>query len=110
MDFLTARRGLALLCVLLSACVTSPSLVREHDEAPEAVLSWEEARADPSCVVPLCDEERCAIWRCLDLLEVEDAPSREHPEANQERLWQFAFELMSRFGVNERPFVPYYCD
>ncbi len=30
--------------------------------------------------------------------------------ANQDRIWKFAFELMSRFGVNERPFVPYYCE
>ncbi|HEX8823357.1 MAG TPA: TIGR02269 family lipoprotein [Archangium sp.] len=232
MDFLTTGRGLALLCVLLSACVTSPPIGREHDEAPEAVLSWEEARADPSCVVPLCDAERCAVWRCQDLLEVEDAPSvvlargptpqasrpplvgnpsrwwgrplaaptsvepvfeipwhnwktrqqpspqrthplscmlppeplekhhifpqelaawfklkkidihaftlrlprsfhrwlhsgsgrggqwnetwrqfqRENPEANKDRIWRFAFELMTRFGVNERPLVPYYCD
>jgi uncharacterized lipoprotein (TIGR02269 family) len=75
MDFLTARRGVALLCVLLSACVTSSSTVREDDEAPEVVSSWEEARADPSCVVPLCDEDRCALWRCQDLMEVDPSPS-----------------------------------
>lgn len=28
--------------------------------------------------------------------------------ASPERIWQFAFELMSRFGVNG-PLVPYYC-
>jgi uncharacterized lipoprotein (TIGR02269 family) len=43
-----------------------------EDEAPETVsASWEEARADPSCVVPLCDEARCALWRCQYLVEVE---------------------------------------
>ncbi|QRN96905.1 TIGR02269 family lipoprotein [Archangium violaceum] len=74
MDILTVRRGLALLCTLLSACVTSPGPVHESDEAPEAVASWEEARADPSCVVPRCDEERCALWRCQDLVEVDSHP------------------------------------
>ena len=28
---------------------------------------------DPSCLVPLCDDKRCAVWRCSDLGEV-DAP------------------------------------
>ena len=74
MSFPRSRMGLALLGVLLSACVTSAPAVREDVEAPEVVSSsWEEARADPSCVVPLCDEERCAIWRCQDVVEV-DAP------------------------------------
>jgi uncharacterized lipoprotein (TIGR02269 family) len=73
-------RGLPLLVVLLTACATSTPVVHEGDEAPEAVSSWEEARADPSCVVPLCDEERCAVWRCRDVVEVEaprgeDAPA-----------------------------------
>jgi uncharacterized lipoprotein (TIGR02269 family) len=67
-----SRSCLALLGVLLSACVTSTSDVREHVEAAEVVSSsWEEARADSTCVVPLCDEERCAIWRCQDVAEVE---------------------------------------
>jgi uncharacterized lipoprotein (TIGR02269 family) len=60
--------------VLLAACVTSPSRGHEEHEVPEVVTSWEQARADPSCVVPLCDEERCALWRCQDVVEVE-APS-----------------------------------
>ncbi len=47
--------------------------MHEGEEAPGAVSSWEEARADPSCVVPLCDEERCAVWRCRDVVEVEAA-------------------------------------
>jgi uncharacterized lipoprotein (TIGR02269 family) len=63
-----------LLCLLLTACVASPPLGREDHEAPQVVFSWEDARADPSCVVPLCDEARCALWRCQDLVEVE-APS-----------------------------------
>jgi uncharacterized lipoprotein (TIGR02269 family) len=74
MNILALRRGLALLCVLLSACATSSAAVRECDEAPEAVHSWEEAREDPSCVVPKCDVERCAVWRCDDLVEVEEPP------------------------------------
>jgi uncharacterized lipoprotein (TIGR02269 family) len=60
-----------LLAVLLTACVASTPVVHGSDEASDAVSSWEEARADPSCVVPLCDEERCAIWRCRDVVEVE---------------------------------------
>jgi hypothetical protein len=69
-----STRWLALLGVLLAACATSAPGVREEDESPEAVSSWEEARADPSCVVPLCDGERCALWRCRDLV-VEDSHS-----------------------------------
>jgi uncharacterized lipoprotein (TIGR02269 family) len=66
-------KWLALLGVLLSACVTSPTL-REDDEALDVVYSWDEARADSSCVVPLCDGEHCAVWRCQDLLEVDPHP------------------------------------
>ncbi|MGZ3461017.1 MAG: SitA6 family polymorphic toxin lipoprotein [Archangium sp.] len=67
--------GLALLGVLLSACVTTAPGVREDAEAPEVVSSsWTEARADPSCVVPQCDGERCAIWRCRDVAEAEAHP------------------------------------
>ncbi|WP_309893257.1 TIGR02269 family lipoprotein [Archangium sp.] len=75
MKLLPSTRWLALLGVLLAACATSAPGVREDHEVPEAVSSWEEARADPSCVVPLCDGERCTLWRCQDLVEVEDAPS-----------------------------------
>jgi len=71
-------RGLPLLAVLLTACATSTPVVHEGDEAPKAVSSWEEARADPSCVVPLCDEQRCALWRCQDVVEV-DAPRGVEP-------------------------------
>ncbi|WP_309896037.1 TIGR02269 family lipoprotein [Archangium sp.] len=71
--------GLALLAVLLTACVSSTAVVHEGDEASDAVYSWEEARADPSCVVPLCDEERCAVWRCRDVVEVEAAGMAEVP-------------------------------
>jgi uncharacterized lipoprotein (TIGR02269 family) len=72
MGFPRSWMCLALLGVLLSGCVTSAPDVREDVEAPEVVSSsWEEARADPTCVVPLCDEERCAVWRCQDVVEVE---------------------------------------
>jgi uncharacterized lipoprotein (TIGR02269 family) len=74
MNVLTWKRGLALLGLLLTACATSTPTVRK-DEAPETVSSsWEEAREDPSCVVPLCDEERCAVWRCRDVVEAETHP------------------------------------
>jgi hypothetical protein len=64
MGLLFPRESLALLVLLLTACATSAPIVQE-DEVPESVSSsWEEARADPTCVVPLCDGERCAIWRC----------------------------------------------
>ncbi|WNG52189.1 TIGR02269 family lipoprotein [Archangium minus] len=33
---------------------------------------------------------------------------RENPGANKEQIWQFAFELMSRFGVNGQ-LMPYHC-
>ncbi len=75
MRLLPLTRGLSLLCVLLVACATPTSGVHEDDEAPEVVSSWEEARADPSCVVPLYDEEGCALWRCSDMVEVEASPS-----------------------------------
>jgi uncharacterized lipoprotein (TIGR02269 family) len=75
MSFPFAGRWLALIGLLLGACVTSAPTVREADETPETVSSsWEEARADPSCLVPLCDEERCALWRCQDVVEVEERP------------------------------------
>ncbi len=71
------KRWLALLGLVLSACA-SPAPARVDDagdrEDVDAVASWEEARADPSCVVPLCDEERCALWRCQDVVEVEAHP------------------------------------
>ena len=67
-------KWLALLGVLLSACVTSAPTAREDDETLDAVASWEEAREDPSCVVPLCDEAGCAVWRCQDLVEVDPHP------------------------------------
>ncbi|WNG42405.1 TIGR02269 family lipoprotein [Archangium violaceum] len=62
--------------MLLCACASSAPTVREA-QAPEVVSSaWEEARADATCVVPLCDEERCAIWRCQDVVEAEAPPVR----------------------------------
>ncbi|WP_395852125.1 TIGR02269 family lipoprotein [Cystobacter fuscus] len=71
---LSRPRWLALLCVLLTACATSALGERGDDEAQESMSSWEEAREDPSCVVPQCDEARCALWRCQDLVEVDEAP------------------------------------
>ncbi|WP_395808014.1 TIGR02269 family lipoprotein [Archangium minus] len=77
MSFLRSRVGLALLGVLLCACASSAPTGREEAQAPEVVSSaWEEARADATCVVPLCDEERCAIWRCQDVVEAEAPPVR----------------------------------
>src|SRR5690349_19332218 len=75
MNSLGFRTVFALFGLFLSACVTSAPAEREDVEAPEVVSSsWDEARADPTCVVPLCDEERCAIWRCQDVAEGEDHP------------------------------------
>jgi hypothetical protein len=53
MSLPTSGRWLAFLGVLLTACASSSPVVREEDEALAPVYSWEEARADPSCVVPL---------------------------------------------------------
>ena len=68
MDLPRSKTGLALLGLLLTACSVSSPAVREEVEAPEVVSSsWEEARADATCVVPLCEGDRCAIWRCQDV-------------------------------------------
>ncbi len=68
---------LPLLVLLLTACATSAPTVQE-DEVHETVSSsWQEARADPTCVVPLCDGEHCALWRCQDVVEVEE--EKAHP-------------------------------
>ncbi|MFY0562961.1 TIGR02269 family lipoprotein [Archangium lansingense] len=68
------KRWLALLGLLLTACATSAPGVSEYVEDADPVASWEEAREDPSCVVPLCTEDRCVFWRCQDVVEVEDHP------------------------------------
>ena len=68
------RHAVCLLGLLLSACVTSAPFERGDTETEESASSWAEARQDPSCVVPLCDEERCALWRCGDLQEAEAPP------------------------------------
>jgi len=65
---------LAFSSLLLSACVTAAIAEREDAEKSKTSSSWLEARADPDCVVPVCDEERCALWRCIDLVEVEESP------------------------------------
>jgi predicted lipoprotein DUF2380 len=54
MCFPHAMRGAALLCLLLTSCASSASAVQGDEEPREAVVSWEEAREDASCVVPLC--------------------------------------------------------
>ena len=75
MRLLSSKTWLALVGLLLTGCASSAPIVREDGEAPEVVSSsWEDARADPSCVVPLCDEERCALWRCQDVEEVDARP------------------------------------
>ncbi len=75
MHVLNLVRNLALLGLMLTACATSAPIMHEDAEAPEVVSSsWDEARADPTCVVPLCDEARCAFWRCQDVVEVDAHP------------------------------------
>ncbi len=74
MSLPASMKWLALLGVLLSACVATVPAVHEDGETLDAVSSWEEARADPSCVVPLCGESGCAVWRCQDLVEVDPRP------------------------------------
>ncbi|HEX5747811.1 MAG TPA: hypothetical protein VFZ09_16310, partial [Archangium sp.] len=75
MRVLPWKSWLALLGLVLSACATtSTPAVSESVEDVDPVASWEEAREDPSCVVPLCDEGRCGFWRCQDVEEVEEHP------------------------------------
>jgi uncharacterized lipoprotein (TIGR02269 family) len=74
MNVVPWKSCLALLGLLLSACATSAPGRGESIEDVDPVASWEEAREDPSCVVPLCDEEGCALWRCQDVVEVEERP------------------------------------
>jgi uncharacterized lipoprotein (TIGR02269 family) len=69
MNLPTWTRWLALLGALLTGCATSAPSGRNDAETLDAVSSWVEARADPSCVVPICNEERCALWRCQDMVE-----------------------------------------
>jgi uncharacterized lipoprotein (TIGR02269 family) len=66
-----SKRWPALLGLLLTACATTFPTGSEGDETLGPTSSWEEARTDPSCVVPLCDEVGCGLWRCLDLVEVD---------------------------------------
>jgi uncharacterized lipoprotein (TIGR02269 family) len=76
-----------LLLLLLAACATTTPLRREDFEAPEDVVSWEQAHADPSCVVLLCEEERCGLWRCGDLkaMTAEELEAAEQALAKAER-------------------------
>ncbi|WP_052517489.1 TIGR02269 family lipoprotein [Archangium violaceum] len=75
MRVLPWKSWLALLGLLLSACATTSAPGESgFAEDVDPVASWEEAREDPSCVVPLCDGERCGLWRCQDVVEVEEHP------------------------------------
>jgi uncharacterized lipoprotein (TIGR02269 family) len=65
---------LAALYVLLGACVTTPVPAQREGLAPTPMVSWEEVRGDPACVIPACDEARCTLWRCQTLEEVSAAP------------------------------------
>jgi uncharacterized lipoprotein (TIGR02269 family) len=97
MRLLPWKRWLTLLGLLLTACAGSAPGVSgevEYVEDVDPVASWKEAREDPSCVVPLCEEERCALWRCQDVVEVEDHPvllafayGNLRPPPNPSRWW-----------------------
>ena len=65
---------LVLLGLWLTACVASAPAVPEREAPWEAEASWEEAREDVSCGVPVCEHGRCMLWRCRDLVPA-DAPS-----------------------------------
>jgi uncharacterized lipoprotein (TIGR02269 family) len=60
-----------LLGLLLAACAPADSSLRGDYESPELLVSWEQARSSPGCVVLLCDEEYCALVRCRDAEEVQ---------------------------------------
>lgn len=98
MSPLSWSRSLALLCaLLLSACVTTRSAEPSEElESTDPVSSWEEARADPTCVVPLCDRQRCAVWRCQDVVESHARPVRLAqvviPEAEAETVLRLPME------------------
>ncbi|AKJ06921.1 putative lipoprotein (TIGR02269 family) [Archangium gephyra] len=72
MRVLFPEKGLVLLVLLLTACAASAPAVQEDESIETVSSSWAEARVDPTCVVPLCDGERCAIWRCQDVAEEEE--------------------------------------
>jgi len=58
-------RWLVLLLFLITACASSAPDVREDDESPGRINSWAEARAEPTCVVPLCDGDSCTLCSAL---------------------------------------------
>jgi uncharacterized lipoprotein (TIGR02269 family) len=81
------KAAIPCLLLLLAACATAPVSGREDYEAPEKLTSWEQAQEDPSCVVLLCEEERCGLWRCGELraLTDEEVRAAEQARASQER-------------------------
>ncbi|WP_203403339.1 hypothetical protein [Archangium violaceum] len=48
------EKGLVLLVLLLTACAISAPAMQEDEIIETVSSSWEEAHADPPCVVPLC--------------------------------------------------------
>lgn len=58
-----------LLCAGLMACATTQSSVGEAIEAGERSASFEELCAEQESLLPLCDGQQCALYRCRDVLE-----------------------------------------
>ena len=58
-----------LLVGLLAACATSNPIVREADNPPEVVDSWEEGCEDARSLVLLCreDSDECGFFRCREV-------------------------------------------
>jgi uncharacterized lipoprotein (TIGR02269 family) len=60
--------------LLLTHCAASNPVSHGQEEARASGTSWAEIREDATCVVPICEEEKCALWRCLDI-EATDLPT-----------------------------------
>ncbi|MET0401096.1 MAG: TIGR02269 family lipoprotein [Cystobacter sp.] len=60
--------------LLLTHCATSGSSSSTQGNGAEAGTPWSEAQRELTCVIPVCEEEACSLWRCQDMA-VADAPT-----------------------------------
>lgn len=77
MRFPCVFRRLGFLFVLLAACCATRPAVSGGEASRELAPSGTDSQEAGSCVVPVCDSERCVLWRCQDLAP--DRPERVIP-------------------------------